>query len=471
MSNATRESACATAAPQVPDSPEDTSDAAARSSTGAGIGDGPALSPEQPEQSSRFFRGWVMLGVCTLILMATSPGQTFGVSVFNDAFRDSLGLSHSQLTGAYMLGTLLAALPLTYVGSLMDRFGPRRVLSIVIILFGGACFLTANAGGLFTIFLGFLTLRMFGQGAMGMLSGSTISLWFNRRLGFANGIRHVGMAGAIASLPALFLWLIDSFGWRAAYMILGVSVWVLLLPLMATIFRNRPEEVGQVPDGRGWHHREQTLRPTAPAEERDFSLGEAMRTRAYWLLMISMALWSMFGTAVLFNIVPIVESGGLDRMHAAGMYTTFAVTLAIMHIVAGLLADRLPLNLMLAAAVFCLAMAMGTIWQVGTLWGTMGVHGFGMLLGITQGTLLALGPPLMVRYFGRASIGSIQGSMATVLVAASSLGPFLVGATFDLLGSYDMILMLFTFIPLPVAIAAVFATRPPYPPPSRQRHG
>lgn len=405
-----------------------------------------------------------MLGACTLVLMATAPGQTFGISVFNDEFRTSLGLSHSQLTGAYMLGTLLAALPLTYIGALMDRLGPRRVLTGVIILFGGACMLTASAGGLVMLFLGFLTLRMFGQGAMGMLSGSTISLWFNRRLGFVNGIRHVGMALAIATIPALNLWLIESFGWRSAYMILGIGVWVLLLPLMLLVFRNRPEEVGQVPDGLAWNHREAALRPRQAPAERDFTLREAMRCRAYWLLIVSMSLWSMFGTAVLFNIVPIVQSLGLDRVHGATMYSTFALTLAVMHIIAGLLADRMPLNVLLSLAVLMLSLAMGVMWQAATPWG---VYLFGILLGVAQGVMIAVGPPLLVRYFGRAHIGRIQGSTATVLVAASSVGPFLLGAGFDLLGGYDLMLMLFFLIPLPVALAALLATRPAYPPPGR----
>ena len=83
-----------------------------------------------------FFYGWVMLPVVTLISICTSPGQTYGIAVFNPYLREALSLSNSELSGAYALGTILASLPLTYVGALMDRYGPRRVLFGVVFLFG-----------------------------------------------------------------------------------------------------------------------------------------------------------------------------------------------------------------------------------------------------------------------------------------------------------------------------------------------
>ncbi len=86
-----------------------------------------------------FFYGWIILPVVLAVQVASSPGQTFGVSIFNPYIRADLGLSHSEISGAYMLGTLLAALPMVYVGSLMDRHGPRRILAGVVALFGLTC--------------------------------------------------------------------------------------------------------------------------------------------------------------------------------------------------------------------------------------------------------------------------------------------------------------------------------------------
>ena len=97
-----------------------------------------------------FFYGWVMLPVVLALNVASSPGQTYGISVFNPHIRSELGLSHSEISGAYTLGTLLASLPMVLVGTMMDRFGPRVVLAGVVSLFGLTCVGFSHATGLVT---------------------------------------------------------------------------------------------------------------------------------------------------------------------------------------------------------------------------------------------------------------------------------------------------------------------------------
>ena len=102
-----------------------------------------------------FFYGWLMVPAVMLISICTSPGQTYGGAVFNPYLREALGLSNSELSGAYMAGTVWASLPLTYIGALMDRYGPRRTLMGVVFVFGIACFGVTLVSGLFTLFIAF----------------------------------------------------------------------------------------------------------------------------------------------------------------------------------------------------------------------------------------------------------------------------------------------------------------------------
>ena len=117
-----------------------------------------------------FFYGWIMLPAVMLVTICTSPGQTYGVSVFNPYIQQSLGLSSAELSGAYMIGTVLASLPLFWVGALMDRYGPRRVLVGVVVLFGLTCMGMRYVSGLGSLFLVFFFLRFLGQGSMSMLA-------------------------------------------------------------------------------------------------------------------------------------------------------------------------------------------------------------------------------------------------------------------------------------------------------------
>lgn len=405
----------------------------------------------------RFYYGWVMLPIATLTIIASSPAQTFGISAFNQSLRDALGLSHSQLTGAYMLGTLLASLPLTWIGALMDRFGLRLTLTAVLVIFGGVCIGTSQVTGLLSLFLAFFLLRLLGQGALGLLSGNTLAFWFRRRLGTVEGVRHFGMAGAIAVVPAINLWLIHAYGWRTAWVMLGAAVWLLVLPWML-LFRNRPADVGQHIDGAAFD----AAGPAAQAAENGhrFAFAEVRRTRPFWIVGALTALWAMTNTAVLFNIVPLFHSRGLGEADAALLFTGFAASLAAMQLIGGVLADRYPLNRLLSVSAAGMAAALWMLWLIDQPWQ---VAPLSMMMGFSQGLLTTAGGPLWPRYYGTAHIGRIRGALATVMVSASSAGPFLMGVCVDWLGHYDPVLLLFALLPLPLILLALLAT-PPRPP-------
>lgn len=413
-----------------------------------------------------FYYGWVMLPIAMLAMIATSPGQTFGVSIFNPALRNALGLSHSQLTGAYMFGTLLAAAPQPWIGGLMDRFGLRRVMIAVVILLGLACLFMSQAGGLLMLFLAFFFLRLLGQGALGLMSTNTLAMWFQDRLGTVGGLMSAAVAGAIALIPPLILILINQFGWRSAYAALGVIVWIIMLPLLLLLYRNRPEDVGQHLDGRpsaDADHAESCDEPAATMpiprrqESSSFTLSQARHTRAYWILLLLTAAWAMIVTAVFFNIIPVFSDQGLTAANAAATYTTLAVVMAATQLIGGILADRFRLNWL---AALCLLFIAAAIWTLSLASSLPLAHLYALLMGLGQGLFGAVNNTVWVRYYGRAHLGRIRGSVALAMVAGSSAGPFIMGATYDLSGSYQISLLFFMAILLPLSIAALWATPP-----------
>ena len=409
-----------------------------------------------------FFYGWVMLPIVLMIQVASAPGQTFGVSVFNPYIRRALDLSHSEISGAYMLGTFLASLPMIYVGALMDRYGPRRILVGVVLLFGLACVGLSQATGLVTVFLSFLMLRMLAQGSMGLLTANTLAMWFNARLGFAAGIMTAVGAVSMGGIPTLNLWLIQSFGWRWGYAILGVCVWLTVMPLLAFLFRNKPEDVGQRPDGLLQDQRDATLEHRTDArkareDEPCFTLSETLRTRAYWIMAAAAALPAMIVTGIHFHAVQIFLDSGLTEADAAVMFTTFALAFAGLMFVGGVLADRMPLNILLSISMAGLAGGVVMLIQVSSVWTS---HIFAIVLGGGQGVLMAVRATLWVRYYGRPHLGKIRGSLVTIEVAASSTGPFLMGAAHDIFGGYHEVFWLFAAISVPMIGLALLATRP-----------
>ena len=402
-----------------------------------------------------FYYGWVMLPIAMLAMIATSPGQTFGVSIFNPSFRLALGLSHSQLTGAYMVGTLLAALPQPYIGGLMDRFGIRRVMFIVVILLGLACIFMSQVQGLLMLFLAFFFLRVLGQGALGLLATNTLAMWFQVRLGTVSGMMSAAVAGAIALIPPMILLLVNEFGWRGAYAVLGITVWLLMLPVLFLLYQNRPEDVGQQLDGRSSSAADIAIEDNEEAPS--FTLQEARHTRSYWILLLFTAAWALIITAIFFNIIPIFTNQGLTDANAAATYTTLAVALAVSQLIGGVLADRFRLHWL---AFFCMLFIAGGVWMLSQANSILLAQLYALLIGIGQGLFGAVNNTVWVRYYGRAHLGRIRGSVALAMVAGSSTGPFIMGATYDLFGSYQVSLNLFIALLIPLAIATLWATPP-----------
>lgn len=394
-----------------------------------------------------------MLPIVLAIQVASSPGQTYGISVFNPLIRSELGLSHSEISVAYTLGTLLASLPMVFVGALMDRYGPRRVLAGVVTLFGLTCVGFSQATGLVTVFLSFLFLRMLAQGAMGLLGANTLALWFNRRLGLAVGIASTVGSLSMGAAPTVNLWLIGIGGWRWAYVVLGIASAGSLLPLLAIFFRNRPEEVGQLPDGA--KGKEDPSGP--PVVEKAYDLAFAIRTRAYWIMAVIVAMPAAMITGIHFHAVQIYLDAGMTEADAVQMYSIFAAAVAVSMLVGGVMADRFRLNLLLSVSMVGISGGIGLLAQLSSP--EMSFL-FATVLGVGLGLFMSVRSTIWVRYYGRTHLGKIRGTLTTVEVAASSAGPLLMGAAHDIFGVYTGILEVFALSVAPMALVGLLATPP-----------
>jgi MFS family permease len=197
----------------------------------------------------RWFYGWPMLAVAGLAMFASGPGQSHTFSVFITPIGQSLGITTTAVSSAYAVATLAAAFGLPYVGRMVDRFGVRHVLLVIASLFGLAQIGFGAIGNLALLALGFAALRFLGQGSLMLCSANLVSQWFSRKRGFALSLMGLGFAATMAAHPPLAQWLIDSVGWREAWLWLGIVTWLLLLPPILLLVQNRPEDLGLEPDG------------------------------------------------------------------------------------------------------------------------------------------------------------------------------------------------------------------------------
>ena len=136
---------------------------------------------------------------------------------------EDLGISRTAVASSYAVATLVAALGLPYVGRLIDRFGARRVVLAVTVLFGVAAVAFGQVASLFWLTVGFGALRFLGQGSLMLSCANLVAQWFDRNRGFALSLMALGFAASMAVHPPLAQWLTDQLGWREAWLWLGVK--------------------------------------------------------------------------------------------------------------------------------------------------------------------------------------------------------------------------------------------------------
>ncbi|MFK8113592.1 MAG: MFS transporter [Rubripirellula sp.] len=403
-----------------------------------------------------FFYGFVMMPVAMMLQIGTSSGQSFAIAAFTPALRESLQMSDSRLSFAYMLGTFLAAFPLFLVGPASDRFGLKPVTLVAVIALSCVCILAAHVNGFGTLLLVFFLLRFLGQGSLTLLSSNAIAMWFRSRIGRVSAVMSIGTALAFAWIPGWISDAIDQFGWRQTYEWIGILTAVCLVPIVSLFFINRPEDIDQQVDGFSSQPNDQTKEQNSPQPD-SFTLPEALRTRSFYILATTSAVWAMAGTAVVFYLYVICQDRGFSRQVGSDLFKTFGLSMLVAQLLGGVLGDFLPLNRLLGIGTVALCAGLGLICMGQSV---TAFHGFAALFGGGQGLLVAVGAVVWVRYYGRAHLGSIRGTMWCCTVAGSGCGPLLMGVSRDQTGDFHTAILAFFVLLGVLSVTAWWATPP-----------
>jgi MFS family permease len=397
-------------------------------------------------EGSPVYYGWVVLLAATFGMMMTAPGQTFGVSVFLDSIIAELDLRRSTVSLLYTVGTLIGSLALPLWGRFIDSRGPRTGVVVIAAAFAVACVVMGFVSDVLSLLVGFVLIRGLGQGALGLVSLHVINIWFVRRRGLAIGLSGLGIALTTGFFPLFSQYLLDSFGWRLSYMLLGALVAAAMLPVGALFFRSHPETYGLKPDSGGQGG---TMGP----EEIAYTLTQARRTLTFWLFVSGDFLVAALGTGLIFHHYSIMASGGLDRIAASAFFIPLGALSAGAILVTGVLMDRIPPRFLLSLGLLFLAAAI-------LLAGVVDSPGlallYGSLLGLANGIKGAVGGSVYAHYFGRRHLGAIKGAAITITVAGTAVGPLLYGLGYEVAGNYLPVLLASTVAPLAVALVAPF---------------
>ena len=419
------------------------------------------------QQNSSFFYGWYIVMAAAIGVFFSGPGQTYAVSVFIDYYIQDFGWGRSLVSGIYSSATLVAGLLLFVVGRLVDKHGQRRMMLIMGSLLAFACFWNSFVIGPVMLFIGFFMLRLFGQGSMTLIPNTLVPQWFVVKRGRALSFMAIGGFLSSASFPPLNTWLITTFGWESAWRILGLALIVIFLPVVFFIVKNKPEDIGLLPDNaiskkKLAQRREEKMEEVEQEEgfETNWTVKEAMRTRAFWFILFCVSIPALVNTGLTFHLFSILGEQGVPGSTAAIILSIMAIVGFPVTMASGFILERVNVHIVLGLSFVGQMVFILLLTQVHTyllaivfavLWGIIG--------GIERITLNIIWP----NYFGREHLGSIKGIATTTMVIGSAFGPLPFGIAFDVFGGYTEILLIILIFPILGTIAAFMS-----PPPSKQ---
>lgn len=411
-------------------------------------------------RSHPHFSGTTMLGVSGLVLLLSAPAQTYGFSVFIDPMLAEFGWSRTLISGAFTIATLVSAGAVMLAGGLIDRFGHRRLMAIMAVVYAVSLVAMGAVANPATLLVGLILMRISGSSVLTLTARTLIAQWYVRRRGRAVSLINLGKVLGMALVPPANAVLIERFGWRAAWQVNAVLV-ASLVPLALLVVRGRPEEVGQFPDGRRPDGSAAGAAADLAADEASWTLRQALRTRALWLLVVCTVVPATVTNGLSFVQISVLAEAGLSARLAATTFAVESVVALPMTLLVGWLADRLGPRPVLVLGQVALAVAM--VWLAFTTT-PAAAFAFGALRGLAGGTWILASEVAWPAYFGRRHLGSIVGFSFAVGFIGAAIGPLPFGLVSDAFGSYRYAIWGMTTLPVLATVAALLARPPGLPP-------
>ena len=409
----------------------------------------------------KIFYGWRMAGAACGIqfLLGALLLQSFGLYIA--VLSEEMGWSKTTLSGAAAMQSMEAAVIGPLLGWMMDRFGPQLIVRWGIVIFSLGLLLLSQVGSVSTFYVS-AVLMAIGASLAGYFTLSVANVqWFEKYRARALSFMSLGLAMGGLVVPAL-AWFMQHFGWRTTAAATGVLALVVGLPL-ARMIRRRPEDHGEHVDGISpAEHLIATAEgtPRSPAQA-EFTVREALRTRAFWLLAIGHGLALLVVTAVNVHAITHMKEGLGYTVSTAGwiiMLMTFGQMLGVL-LGAGL-GDRFDKRKVTALCM--LAHALGLLCLTYAT-GMSGLVAFAAFHGLAWGLRGPFMLAIRADYFGRQAIGVIMDISAAIVAVGQVAGPLVAGVLADLTGNYRLGFTVLAVLSAMGSVSFMLATRPVRP--------
>ena len=422
----------------------------------------------QSLKRGRIFYGWWIVVVCIVVTMLHAGASFYAFSRFLPTLLDEFESGATVIAGAASLYMLVVGLTGPIAGKLTDKYGPKKLIVIGAVIGAGGLMLLGVANAVWHLYVFYFIVGIGMSGAGFVPVGVAISNWFDRRRGVAMGITMAGVSlGAIVIAP-LAHYLIVGTGWRLAFVILGAMCAVLIVIPVMFVMRNRPEELGLLPDGaspvgNGAVSEPHSMSdPSEPegisnTDESSWTLSMAFRSLPFWLVLATFFFAGIVVAGVLQHEVNILKGMGIPLAAASFALGLTGGIGGVGKVLFGFVADRFNPKY---ASILCIALQIVGLIILMMTHTTAMVWVFVFVYGFAMGGWLTLEPLVTGQFFGMASFGTIFGWVLAAAAVGSGLGPIIMGAIYDASGSYFVGLVVFLGAYITSMTAMLLARKP-----------
>jgi MFS family permease len=383
----------------------------------------------------RVFYGWYIVAGSVAMNFYLSVVFFQGFQVFFLPILNEFGWTRALTSGAFSLRQLESGLLAPVIGFLVDRWGPRVIILLGVIVGGAGMVGMAYINSVWSFYVVFMVASLGVSGASHGVSWSVaVANWFNRLRGRALGIAMLGpVVGGpfVVSVAVLEGWL----GWRVSMLLLGVGVWIVGIPL-SLLARSFPEKYGYLPDGdtRGGANDDDY-------EDENFEgigVKEAVRTRNFWVITVLFGAQFIGISGLFVHLIPMLQDLNYSASQAAGILGLLFLLSGIGRIGAGTLADMIDYRLVMSVLIVFQLVALMLLTLVSGPSDFWLVVLYSFLFGIGFGGAIPLRPFLIMQIFGSRSFGALQGLVQGGAIGAGMAGPVFYGWIFDTRESYNI---------------------------------
>ena len=374
-----------------------------------------------------------------------------------DPITEEFGWSKTTFTYATSFGTIIAGIVAIFIGSALDKYGGRWILTFSVFVLGISFILLAIIDNYIQFFIVLIINRIMTMGIIALATQVIVSKWFIVKRARAIAYSGLGIMLGNSVTPLYVAYVSDVYNWRVALTISGIVVFVVSLVPVMVLIRRQPEDMGLLPDGLP-KVETASSENIPPKVEFSFNRKQVLKEPNFYCLVVAFSLLFIVGPGLCFHLISYLDTQGIERNQGAIVMSIWSFSGAIGAFVSGFIAEKIGTRRAIVGTFIVNSITIFLILLIDNFY-------LAIIWGIIQGVLSAglfntLYQLIFAEYYGRNSLGSIRGMIWPVQMTTNASGPLFGSIIFDKTQSYEYMWVTFGILML-ISAAATYFAKPP----------